>query len=151
MSAVNLNEIVVPANYNSPGQIVISGSVKGIDLAISELTARGAKRAIKLNVGGAFHSPLMESARLDLQKAIETTRFSNPVCPIYQNVSAERVEDPAQIKMNLIAQLTSPVRWTQTIKNMVDDGATSFTEVGPGSVLQGLIKKIEPSVTVSGV
>jgi len=146
-----INEIVVPANYNSPGQIVISGSVKGIDMAISELTDRGAKRAIKLNVGGAFHSPLMESARLDLQKAIESTRFSNPVCPIYQNVSAERVEDPSQIKMNLIAQLTSPVRWTQTVKNMVHDGASSFTEVGPGNVLQGLIKKIEPSVTVSGV
>ncbi len=144
-----INEIVVPANYNSPGQVVISGSVKGIDLAIAELTAKGAKRAIKLNVGGAFHSPLMESARLDLQKAIETTHFSSPVCPIYQNVSAESVQDPAQIKMNLIAQLTSPVRWTQTIKNMIRDGATSFTEVGPGTVLQGLIKKIDPSVSVA--
>lgn len=144
-----INEIVVPANYNSPGQVVISGSVKGIDLAIAELTAKGAKRAIKLNVGGAFHSPLMESARLDLQKAIETTHFSNPVCPIYQNVSADRVKDPMQIKMNLIAQLTSPVRWIQTIKNMIRDGATSFTEVGPGTVLQGLIKKIDPSVSVA--
>jgi [acyl-carrier-protein] S-malonyltransferase len=144
-----INEIVVPANYNNPGQVVISGSVKGIDLAIAELTAKGAKRAIKLNVGGAFHSPLMESARLDLQKAIETTHFSNPVCPIYQNVSADRVEDPMQIKMNLIAQLTSPVRWIQTIKNMIRDGATSFTEVGPGTVLQGLIKKIDPSVSVA--
>jgi [acyl-carrier-protein] S-malonyltransferase len=144
-----INEIVVPANYNSPEQVVISGSVKGIDLAIAELTAKGAKRAIKLNVGGAFHSPLMESARLDLQKAIEATRFSDPVCPIYQNVSADRVEDPMQIKMNLIAQLTSPVRWTQTIKNMIRDGATSFTEVGPGTVLQGLIKKIDPSVSVA--
>jgi [acyl-carrier-protein] S-malonyltransferase len=144
-----INEIVVPANYNSPEQVVISGSVKGIDLAIAELTAKGAKRAIKLNVGGAFHSPLMESAQLDLQKAIETTHFSNPVCPIYQNVSADRVEDPMQIKMNLIAQLTSPVRWTQTIKNMIRDGATSFTEVGPGNVLQGLIKKIDPSVSVA--
>jgi len=144
-----INEIVVPANYNSPEQVVISGSVKGIDLAIAELTAKGAKRAIKLNVGGAFHSPLMESARLDLQKAIEATRFSDPVCPIYQNVSADRVEDPIQIKMNLIAQLTSPVRWTQTIKNMIRDGATSFTEVGPGNVLQGLIKKIDPSVSVA--
>jgi [acyl-carrier-protein] S-malonyltransferase len=142
-----INEIVVPANYNSPGQVVISGSIKGIDLAIAELTSKGAKRAIKLNVGGAFHSPLMESARLDLQKAIETTRFSDPICPIYQNVSAESVQDPAQIKMNLIAQLTSPVRWTQTIKNMIRDGATSFTEVGPGTVLQGLIKKIDPSVS----
>jgi [acyl-carrier-protein] S-malonyltransferase len=144
-----INEIVVPANYNSPGQVVISGSIKGIDLAIAELAAKGAKRAIKLNVGGAFHSPLMESARLDLQKAIENTHFSSPVCPIYQNVSADRVEDPMQIKMNLIAQLTSPVRWTQTIKNMIRDGATSFTEVGPGTVLQGLIKKIDPSVSVA--
>jgi [acyl-carrier-protein] S-malonyltransferase len=146
-----INEVVVPANYNSPGQIVISGSIKGIDLAITELNFRGAKRAIKLNVGGAFHSPLMESARQDLQKAIETTRFSHPVCPVYQNVSAEKVEDPAQIKMNLIAQLTSPVRWTQTVKNMIHDGATSFTEVGPGTVLQGLVKKIDPSITASGL
>jgi [acyl-carrier-protein] S-malonyltransferase len=145
-----INEIVVPANYNSPGQVVISGSVKGIDLAISELSAKGAKRAIKLSVGGAFHSPLMESAKLDLQKAIETTPFSNPVCPIYQNATAERVEDHAKIKINLIAQLTSPVRWTQSVKNMIRDGATSFTEVGPGTVLQGLIKKIDPSVTVAG-
>lgn len=144
-----INEVVVPANYNSPGQMVISGSVKGIDQAIAELTVRGAKRAIKLNVGGAFHSSLMESARLDLQKAIEITHFSSPICPIYQNVSAERVEDPAQIKMNLIAQLTSPVRWTQTVKNMIHDGATSFTEVGPGTVLQGLVKKIDPSVSAT--
>jgi [acyl-carrier-protein] S-malonyltransferase len=146
-----VNEIVVPANYNSPGQVVISGSLKGIDMAITELTARGAKRAVKLNVGGAFHSPLMESAKLDLQKAIETTLFSNPVCPIYQNVSADRVEDPLKIKMNLIAQLTSPVRWTQTVKNMIRDGASSFTEVGPGTVLQGLIKKIDPSIPASGL
>jgi [acyl-carrier-protein] S-malonyltransferase len=145
-----INEIVVPANYNSPGQVVISGSIKGIDLAITELIARGAKRAIKLNVGGAFHSPLMESARQDLQKAIESTNFSSPVCPIYQNATAERVEDPAFIRSNLIAQLTSPVRWTQTVKNMIQDGATSFTEVGPGTVLQGLIKKIDPSVAVGG-
>jgi [acyl-carrier-protein] S-malonyltransferase len=144
-----INEVVVPANYNSPGQIVISGSIKGIDLAITELSARGARRAIKLNVGGAFHSPLMEPARLDLQKAIETTHFSNPVCPIYQNVSAEKVENPDQIKANLIAQLTSPVKWTQTVKNMIRDGALSFTEVGPGTVLSGLIKKIDPSVTVA--
>jgi [acyl-carrier-protein] S-malonyltransferase len=144
-----INEIVVPANYNSPGQVVISGSIKGIDLAITELIARGAKRAIKLNVGGAFHSPLMESARLDLQKAIENTNFSSPVCPIYQNVSAEKVEDPAQIKLNLIAQLTSPVKWTQTVRNMIRDGASSFTEVGPGTVLSGLIKKIDPSVAVA--
>ncbi len=145
-----MSEIVVPANYNSPGQVVISGSIKGIDLAIAELSAKGAKRAIKLNVGGAFHSPLMESARLDLQRAIENTIFSRPVCPIYQNVSAERVEDPALIKINLTAQLTSPVKWTQTVRNMIRDGATSFTEVGPGTVLQGLIKKVDPSVAVSG-
>jgi [acyl-carrier-protein] S-malonyltransferase len=145
-----ISDIVVPANYNSPGQVVISGSIKGIELAIAELSARGAKRAIKLNVGGAFHSPLMESARLDLQKAIENTHFSSPVCPIYQNATAERVEDPARIKINLIAQLTSPVRWTQTVKNMIRDGATSFTEVGPGTVLQGLIKKVDPSVAVAG-
>jgi len=144
-----INEVVVPANYNSPGQIVISGSVKGIDLAIAELTIRGAKRAIKLNVGGAFHSPLMEPARLDLQKAIETTHFSNPICPIYQNFSAERVDDPSKIRLNLISQLTSPVKWTQTVKNMIRDGATTFTEVGPGTVLQGLVKKIDSSVAAT--
>ena len=144
-----INEVVVPANYNSPGQIVISGSVKGIDLAIAELTIRGAKRAIKLNVGGAFHSPLMEPARLDLQKAIETTHFSNPICPIYQNFSAERVDDPSKIRLNLISQLTSPVKWTQTVKNMIRDGATTFTEVGPGTVLQGLVKKIDSSVSAT--
>jgi len=144
-----INEVVVPANYNSPGQIVISGSVKGIDLAIAELTIRGAKRAIKLNVGSAFHSPLMEPARLDLQKAIETTHFSNPICPIYQNFSAERVDDPSKIRLNLISQLTSPVKWTQTVKNMIRDGATTFTEVGPGTVLQGLVKKIDSSVAAT--
>jgi [acyl-carrier-protein] S-malonyltransferase len=144
-----INEVVVPANYNSPGQIVISGSIKGIDLAIAELTIRGAKRAIKLNVGGAFHSPLMEPARLDLQKAIETTHFSNPICPIYQNFSAERVDDPSKIRLNLISQLTSPVKWTQTVKNMIRDGATTFTEVGPGTVLQGLVKKIDSSASAT--
>ena len=144
-----INEVVVPANYNSPGQIVISGSIKGIDLAIAELTIRGAKRAIKLNVGGAFHSPLMEPARLDLQKAIETTHFSFPICPIYQNFSAERVDDPSKIRLNLISQLTSPVKWTQTVKNMIRDGATTFTEVGPGTVLQGLVKKIDSSVAAT--
>lgn len=144
-----IHEVVVPANYNSPGQVVISGSVKGIDMAITALTARGAKRAIKLNVGGAFHSPLMESARIDLQQAIEATHFSAPACPVYQNVSAEKVENPDQIKANLIAQLTSPVKWTQTVKNMVRDGASSFTEVGPGTVLSGLIKKIDPAVSVT--
>jgi [acyl-carrier-protein] S-malonyltransferase len=141
-----ISEIVVPANYNSPGQIVISGSIKGIDLAIEKLTALGAKRAIKLMVGGAFHSPLMEPARIELEKAIDATSFSKPICPVYQNVSALAVSDPAKIKENLKLQLTAPVRWTQTVKNMLAGGATSFTEVGPGTVLQGLIKKVDRQV-----
>jgi len=138
----NISEIVVPANYNSPGQIVISGSIAGIDKAIAELTGKGAKRALKLQVGGAFHSPLMEPARKELAEAINATRFDRPVCPVYQNVNAKAFSDPEQIKQNLILQLTAPVRWTQTILNMVTDGATEFIEVGPGKVLQGLIKKI---------
>jgi len=138
-----ISDIVVPANYNSPGQIVISGSIAGIDKAIEELTKRGAKRAIKLMVGGAFHSPLMEPARKELAEAIANTQFSTPICPVYQNVNALPETNPVQIKENLIAQLTSPVRWTQIVKNMIYDGATSFTEVGPGSVLQGLIKKVD--------
>ncbi|HNY14629.1 MAG TPA: ACP S-malonyltransferase [Bacteroidales bacterium] len=146
-----ITEIVVPANYNSPGQIVISGSNEGIDKAIEELKARGVKRAIKLSVGGAFHSPLMEPARIELEEAINSTHFSKPVCPVYQNVNAQPSSDPGTIKINLIAQLTSPVRWTQSVLNMISDGATSFTEAGPGSVLQGLIKKINPGVTTSGV
>ena len=146
-----ITEIVVPANYNSPGQIVISGSNEGIDKAIEELKARGVKRAIKLSVGGAFHSPLMEPARIELEEAINSTHFSKPVCPVYQNVNAQPSSDPRTIKINLIAQLTSPVRWTQSVLNMISDGATSFTEAGPGSVLQGLIKKINPGVTTSGV
>ena len=137
-----ISEIVVPANYNSPGQVVISGSLKGIDLAVEQLTALGAKRAIKLAVGGAFHSPLMEPAKIELQEAIDNTQFSNPVCPIYQNVTASATSDPLKIKENLKLQLTSPVRWTQTVRNMIADGAASFTEVGPGTVLQGLIKKV---------
>jgi [acyl-carrier-protein] S-malonyltransferase len=141
-----INEIVVPANYNSPGQIVISGSVKGIDLAIEKLTAAGAKRALKLAVGGAFHSPLMEPARVELEKAISQTKFSNPLCPVYQNVNAKAVINPEEIKINLIAQLTAPVRWTQIVVNMLAGGATSFTEVGPGTVLQGLIKKVDRQV-----
>jgi [acyl-carrier-protein] S-malonyltransferase len=145
-----INEIVVPANYNSQGQIVISGSIKGIDLAVEELTKKGARRAIKLSVGGAFHSPLMESARLDLQQAIESTMFNEPLCPVYQNVSAGPFSDPLQIKANLIAQLTAPVRWTQTIRNMIRDGADEFIEVGPGTVLQGLVRKIDPTVSVAG-
>jgi len=146
-----INEVVVPANYNSPGQIVISGSIKGIDLAIEELTKKGARRAIKLSVGGAFHSPLMEPARLKLQQAIESTLFSEPLCPVYQNVSAEPYTDSRQIKANLIAQLTAPVRWTQTVRNMIRDGADEFIEVGPGTVLQGLIKKTNPSVSAASV
>ncbi len=141
-----IKEIVVPANYNSPGQIVISGSEKGIDMAIEKLTALGAKRALKLKVGGAFHSPLMEPARIELEKAIDSTSFSNPVCPVYQNVNAKAVTNPATIKENLKLQLTSSVRWTQTVQNMISDGATSFTEVGPGSVLQGLIKKVDKNM-----
>ncbi|MDI3546260.1 MAG: [acyl-carrier-protein] S-malonyltransferase [Rikenellaceae bacterium] len=137
-------EIVVPANYNTIGQIVISGSMKGIELAMEKLKAAGAKRVLPLKVGGAFHSPLMEPARLELENAIDKTPFQTPICPIYQNVSALPSTDPMQIKQNLIDQLTSPVRWTQTIKNMINDGAKEFIEVGPGNVLQGLIKKISP-------
>jgi [acyl-carrier-protein] S-malonyltransferase len=141
-----VDEVVVPANYNSPGQIVISGSIKGIDLAIEKLTALGAKRAIKLAVGGAFHSPLMEPAKRELEAAIDQTKFSNPSCPVYQNVTAKAVTDPSKIKENLKLQLTAPVRWTQTVQNMLADGASSFTEVGPGTVLQGLIKKVNREI-----
>ncbi len=144
----SIDDIVVPANYNSPGQLVISGTISGIEKAIEKLSAAGAKRAIKLPVGGAFHSPLMEPAREELAKAINETRFSVPLCPIYQNVNAMPSSDPVTIRANLMAQLTSPVKWTQSIKNMVADGATLFVEAGPGKVLQGLIKKIEPSVSV---
>lgn len=140
--------VVVPANYNSPGQIVISGSNEGIDMAIEALKAKGAKRALKLPVGGAFHSPLMEPARLELEDAIRNVAFRKPVCPVYQNVTALPSTDPEQIKANLVLQLTSPVRWTQTILNMIDGGASSFTEVGPGSVLQGLIRKISREAVV---
>jgi [acyl-carrier-protein] S-malonyltransferase len=138
-----INETVVPANYNSPGQVVISGSVAGIDLATAKLKEMGAKRALKLMVGGAFHSPLMEPARAELAVAIENTSFNKPVCPVYQNVTALPVTDPASIKRNLVAQLTAPVRWTQTVLNMIGDGAVSFTEVGPGNVLQGLVRKVD--------
>jgi [acyl-carrier-protein] S-malonyltransferase len=138
-----VTEIVVPANYNTPGQLVISGSIAGIDAAITKLSALGAKRALKLSVGGAFHSPLMEPARQELEAAILATHFQKPVCPVYQNVNALPSTDPTTIQKNLVSQLTSPVRWTQTIQNMVKDGATSFTEVGPGNVLQGLVKKID--------
>lgn len=147
----SLSEVVVAANYNCPGQLVISGSIDGIDKACEMLTARGAKRALKLVVGGAFHSPLMEPAREELAAAIKSTHFNQPVCPVYQNVNARPVSDPALIRENLVAQLTAPVRWTQTVQNMVADGATSFTEIGPGKVLQGLVKKIDKNVEVAGV
>jgi [acyl-carrier-protein] S-malonyltransferase len=142
----DIDEIVVPANYNSPGQLVISGSIAGIEIACEKLKSAGAKRALPLKVGGAFHSPLMEPARVELADAINNTNFSTPVCPVYQNVSAQAVTDPAIIKENLVKQLTAPVRWTQTVQNMVADGATTFVEVGPGTVLQGLVKKIAPDV-----
>ena len=147
----SIKEIVVPANYNCPGQLVISGSIEGIDKACEELTNKGAKRAIKLSVGGAFHSPLMEPARAELAKAIEETTITKPICPIYQNVNATPCSDPIQIKENLIAQLTAPVRWTQTVQNMLADGALSFTEIGPGKVLQGLVKKIDRQVETSSI
>jgi len=144
-----IDEIVVPANYNTNGQIVISGSMEGIDKAIAALTEKGARRALKLAVGGAFHSPLMEPARIELEEAINSSLFNEPLCPVYQNVNASAVSDPSEIKSNLIAQLTSPVRWTQSVLNMIADGAGSFTEVGPGNVLQGLIKKADRSAQVA--
>ncbi len=140
------DEVVVAANYNCPGQLVISGSIKGIDIAIEELTAAGARRAMKLNVGGAFHSPLMDSAKKELAEAIAKTKFNTPVCPIYQNVTAQSVKDPDIIKENLIAQLTSPVRWTQIMNNMIAGGMISYVEVGPGKVLQGLLKKVNRKI-----
>lgn len=141
--------VVVPANYNCPGQLVISGSIEGIDKACELLKEKGAKRALKLPVGGAFHSPLMQPASEELQAAINSTAFSIPVCPVYQNVNAYPQTDPEQIKQNLIAQLTAPVRWTQTVKNMVTDGADLFVELGPGDVLKGLVKKISAGVEVA--
>lgn len=144
-------EIVVPANYNCPGQVVISGSVAGIQLAEERLKAAGAKRVVPLAVSGAFHSPFMEPARNEFAEAVKTMTFNAPSCPVYQNVNAEAVTDPQQIKENLIAQLTSPVRWTQSVERMVADGATSFFECGPGKVLQGLIKKISPATPVASI
>jgi len=138
-----VDDVVVPANYNCPGQLVISGCITGIDKACELLTEAGAKRALKLNVGGAFHSPLMESARAELQSAIENTAINSPICPIYQNIDAKPYTDSEIIKKNLIAQLTGAVRWTQIVQHMLQDGATSFTEVGPGNVLQGLVKKVD--------
>jgi len=142
----DINEVVVPANYNSPGQLVISGSVKGIEMACEKLKEAGARRALPLKVGGAFHSPFMEPARVELAEAINNTKFSEPICPVYQNATAKAVTDPHEIRKNLIAQLTSPVRWAQSVKNMITDGATTFIEVGPGNVLQGLVKKINKEV-----
>lgn len=139
----NVDGVVVAANYNCPGQLVISGAIPAVDEACEKLTEAGAKRALKLPVGGAFHSPLMEPARAELAAAIEATTFSQPSCPIYQNVPATAVTDPNEIKQNLVAQLTAPVKWTQTMQNMIADGATSVTEVGPGRVLQGLFKKVD--------
>ncbi len=145
------DEVCVAANYNCPGQIVISGSIAGIEKACELMKAAGAKRALPLKVGGAFHSPLMNPAKVELEAAINSTEFLTPKCPVYQNVNALPQTNPAQIKENLIAQLTGPVRWSQTVKNMVADGATDFTECGPGAVLQGLIKKIEATVNAHGI
>jgi [acyl-carrier-protein] S-malonyltransferase len=145
------DDVVVPANYNCPGQLVISGSVPGVTKACELLKAAGAKRALLLPVGGAFHSPLMEPARIELSKAIEATVFNKPICPVYQNVNASPETEPESIKKNLIAQLTAPVRWTQTVQRMSADGATIFYEVGPGKVLQGLVKKINPSAEALSV
>ena len=144
-------EVVVAANYNCPGQLVISGSTKGIEVACEQMKAAGAKRALVLPVGGAFHSPLMEPAKIELAAAIKATTFNTPTCPVYQNVVASAVTDPTQIQENLIAQLTGAVKWTQTVTAMVADGATEFTEVGPGKVLQGLVQKIHKEAVVSGV
>ena len=144
-------EVVVPANFNCPGQLVISGSNAGIDIACERMKLAGAKRAIKLPVGGAFHSPLMEPAKEELAKAIMSTSFHRPFCPVYQNVVAKAVKDPEEIKQNLVEQLTAPVKWTQSIESMVQDGATSFIEVGPGKVLQGLINKINKNIAVESI
>ncbi|MCD6017063.1 MAG: fabD [Bacteroidetes bacterium] len=142
----NSGHVVVAANYNCPGQLVISGSIEGINIACEKMKAAGAKRALVLPVGGAFHSPLMEPARVELESAINATSFNPPICPVYQNVTAFAVSNPEDIKKNLILQLTAPVKWTQTVAQMIEDGATHFTEVGPGKVLQGLIKKVNQSM-----
>ena len=144
-------EVVVSANYNCPGQLVISGSVKGIEIACEQMKAAGAKRALVLPVGGAFHSPLMEPAKIELAAAIEVTTFNSPICPVYQNVTASAVTDPSQIKANLISQLTGAVKWTQSVEAMVADGATNFTEFGPGKVLQGLVQKVYKEAVVNGL
>ena len=143
-----IDGVVVPANYNCPGQLVISGANEAIDAACEKMKEAGAKRALKLPVGGAFHSPLMEPARVELEAAIRATTYHKPVCPVYQNIDAKPYTDPEELKRNSIAQLTGPVRWTQTVQNMVADGASSFRELGPGNVLQGLIKKIAPEAVI---
>ena len=145
----SINGVVVAANYNCPGQLVISGSNEAVEAACEALKEKGAKRALLLPVGGAFHSPLMEPARAELQAAIENTEFSTPTCPVYQNVTARAVSNPSEIKQNLIAQLTAPVRWTQSVEQMVKDGGTHFIEVGPGKVLSGLVKKIHREAEVN--
>jgi len=144
------DEVVVPANYNCPGQIVISGTIEGIEKACDLLLTAGAKRALKLSVGGAFHSPLMDPAKAELEKAINETAFAKPICPVYQNVSTVAETEPEVIKKNLIAQLTAPVKWTQSVEHMIADGANEFVELGPGNVLQGLVKKINREVVTSG-
>ena len=144
-------EVVVAANYNCPGQLVISGSNKGIEIACIKMKEAGAKRALPLPVGGAFHSPLMEPAGIELEAAIKNTSFHTPICPIYQNVNAQPSTDVSVIKKNLIAQLTAPVRWTQSVQQMTKDGAKTFIECGPGKVLQGLVKKISPDAEVASV
>lgn len=146
-----IDEVVVPANYNCPGQLVISGTIKGVDIACEKLKAAGAKRALPLQVGGAFHSPLMEPAREELAKAIADTSFSKPICPVYQNATARPSSEVEEIKKNLIAQLTAPVRWTQSVRRMTEDGARTYIECGPGKVLQGLVKKISPEVEVASL
>ncbi len=147
----NAGDVVVAANYNCPGQLVISGSINGVNIACEKLKAAGAKRALVLPVGGAFHSPLMEPARVELEAAINATTFHQPICPVYQNVTASAVSNPIEIQKNLIAQLTAPVKWTQTVQQMIADGATSFTEVGPGKVLQGLVKKVNPAMEAMSI
>ena len=144
-------DVCVAANFNCPGQVVISGSMEGIGKACEQMKAAGAKRALPLNVGGAFHSPLMDPAKVELEAAIQTTEFHTPKCPIYQNVDAKPHTDPTEIKANLVAQLTASVRWTQTVQNMIADGASEFTECGPGAVLQGLIKKIDKTANAHGI
>ena len=146
-----VDDVVAPANYNCPGQVVISGTVPGIDAACEKMLAAGAKRALKLKVGGAFHSPLMQPAHDELAAAIETVEFKTPVCPVYQNVDGKPHTDPEEIKANLVKQLTAPVRWTYDVEAMIADGATEFVELGPGSVLQGLVKKINRGVETSGM